>query len=55
MYFPTDIIYLETKSITLSEKDANREFQELSIWAKNELNMTILKSLIEKSNIYIFL
>jgi hypothetical protein len=50
MYFPTDIIYLETKSIKLSEKDANQEFQELSIWAKNELNITILNGVFTLKN-----
>ena len=50
MYFPTDKLYIETKSIVLGEKVIKKEFFELASWAKNSLNISILNASFSLKN-----
>ena len=50
MYFPTDKLYIETKSIKLGEKAGKREFRKLANWVEHNLNVTILNASFSLKN-----
>jgi len=50
MYFPTDKLYIETKSIKLGQEVIKKEFRELANWAKNNLNISILNASFSLKN-----
>ncbi len=50
MYFPSDKLYIETKSIKLGKKAIKKEFQKLANWAKHNLNITILNGYFSLKN-----
>lgn len=50
MYFPTDKLYFETKSIKLGEIVIKKEFLELANWAKQSLNISILNATFSLKN-----
>ena len=50
MYFPSDKLYIETKSIKLGEKAVKAEFRELANWAEQKLNITILNASFSLKN-----
>ena len=50
MYFPSDKLYTETKSIKLGEKACKKEFLKLANWAEHKLNVTILNASLSLKN-----
>lgn len=50
MYFPSDKLYIESKSIKLAHTQIKKEFAELAIWAKQKLNVTILNAFFSLKN-----
>ena len=50
MYFPTDKLYIETKSIMLGEMVIKKEFLEFANWAKHNLNISILNASFSLKN-----